>query len=84
MKVLSYNVRGLGGGEKRAEVRRLIGEKHPMVVCIQETKLSVVNAQVIKAVWGDISCGYSNNLRLELRVAWLRCGTRLLLTLGLL
>lgn len=27
MKVISYNVRGLGGGEKRVEVRRLVTEK---------------------------------------------------------
>jgi len=59
MKVLSYNARGLGGGEKRVEVRRLIREKYLRVVCIQETKLSVVNDHVIKAVWGDNLCGYS-------------------------
>jgi len=33
MKVLSYNVRGLGGGEKRVEVRRLVQEN---ALCIQE------------------------------------------------
>jgi hypothetical protein len=27
MKIITYNVRGLGGGEKRAEVRRLVNEK---------------------------------------------------------
>lgn len=30
MKVLSYNVRGLGGGEKRVEVRKLVSESIPM------------------------------------------------------
>jgi len=59
MKVLSYNVRGLGSGVKRVEVRRLVSEKHPMVMCIQETKLSVLTDQVIKTVWGDNPCGYS-------------------------
>jgi hypothetical protein len=34
MKVLSYNVRGLGGGEKRAEVRRLVTKKQLMVLCM--------------------------------------------------
>ena len=33
MKVLSYNVRGLGGGEKRVEVRRLVQEKQPLGWC---------------------------------------------------
>ena len=27
MKIVSYNVRGLGGGEKRVEVRRLVNDK---------------------------------------------------------
>jgi len=35
MKVLAYNVRGLGGVEKRVEVRRLVQEKNPFVLCIQ-------------------------------------------------
>jgi exonuclease III len=39
MKILSWNVRGLGGLEKRKEVRGLIGEMQPWIVCIQETKL---------------------------------------------
>jgi len=30
MKILSYNVRGLGGLEKRKEVRRLVSEKSPL------------------------------------------------------
>jgi len=53
MKILTYNARGLGGGEKRVEVRRLVSEKRPMVLCIQETKLELVNDQVIKALWGE-------------------------------
>jgi len=32
MKILSYNVRGLGGVEKRVEVRRLVQEKQPLKV----------------------------------------------------
>jgi len=34
MKVVSYNVRGLGAFEKREEVRRFIQDKHPYVVCL--------------------------------------------------
>lgn len=34
MKVISYDVRGLGGVEKRVEVRRLVQEKNPFVLCI--------------------------------------------------
>jgi exonuclease III len=59
MKVLSYNVRGLGGFEKRAEVRRLIQDKHPFVVCLQESKLSLVEELLVKSLWGSSCFGYS-------------------------
>jgi len=52
MIVLSYNVRGLGGAEKRAEVWQLVREKHPSVLCIQESKLSVVDDLLVKSIWG--------------------------------
>lgn len=59
MRLLSYNVRGLGGGEKRGEVRKLVSEKHSFVMCIQESKLGVVDDLMIKLIWGDAACGYS-------------------------
>jgi len=34
MRVLSYNARGLGGGEKKVEVRRLVQGKSPLVLCV--------------------------------------------------
>jgi exonuclease III len=58
MKIISYNVRGLGGGEKREEVRRLVDEKKPFVLCIQESKWNVVDDRMIKSIWGDTYCGY--------------------------
>ncbi|GAU49673.1 hypothetical protein TSUD_91110 [Trifolium subterraneum] len=39
MKIISWNIRGLGGVEKRKEVRKLVGDLNPLIVCIQETKL---------------------------------------------
>ena len=59
MKILSYNARGLGSFEKRAEVRNFIREKHPFVVCLQESKLGMVADYIIKSVWGDVGCEYS-------------------------
>ena len=43
MKILSWNVRGLGGFVKRTEVRKLLSEKNPFIVCLLETKMSVIN-----------------------------------------
>lgn len=59
MKIVSYNVRGLGGGEKRVEVCMLVLEKRLLVLCIQETKLTVMNELLVKSVWGDNQHGYS-------------------------
>lgn len=59
MKVLSYNARGLGGGEKRNEVRRLVCEKHPFVLCLQESKLSTIDDRFIHSIWGGNNFGYS-------------------------
>jgi hypothetical protein len=59
MKVVSYNVRGLGGGEKRVEVRKLVLEKKPLVLCLQETKLQEVNDVIINSIWGNSTGDFS-------------------------
>jgi len=59
MKIISYNVRGLGGFEKKADVRRFLQDKCPFVVCLQESKLSVVDDFIVKSIWGSAGCGYS-------------------------
>lgn len=59
MLLLSYNVRGLGGYDKRNEVRRLITDKHPYVLCIQETKMNVMAAGVVSYLWGSATYGFS-------------------------
>jgi len=59
MKIVSYNVRGLGGGEKRVEVQRLVQEKCPFVLCIQESKLSYVDDFMVQSIWGDAPYGFS-------------------------
>lgn len=68
MKVLSYNVRGLGGFEKRDEVRRLVNDKHPFVVCLQETKLGVFDDFLLKRCGEVRRVGILSNLLLELQV----------------
>jgi endonuclease/exonuclease/phosphatase family metal-dependent hydrolase len=42
MKIVSWNVRGLGRLDKRKEVCKLVREKNPHIVCLQETKLKSV------------------------------------------
>lgn len=53
MKVVSWNVRRLGGSEKRKEVRDLVREKVSCVVCIQETKLQSCDDFMCSSIWGS-------------------------------
>jgi hypothetical protein len=59
MKIVSWNVRGLGRLDKRNEVRKLVGEKNPFIVCLQETKLQVCDDFMCTSVWGASSFGFS-------------------------
>ncbi|KAK2421839.1 DNA-(apurinic or apyrimidinic site) endonuclease [Trifolium repens] len=59
MKIVSWNVRGLGRVDKRKEVRKLVGEKNPLIVCLQETKLQACDDFLCKSVWGDSPCSFS-------------------------
>jgi exonuclease III len=59
MKLLSWNIRGLGGFEKRIEVRLLVGEKLPCIVCLQETKLSTFDSSLVAALWGSPNVNFS-------------------------
>ena len=59
MKIISLNVRGLGGFEKRREVSQLVREKKPFIVCIPETKLTVFDEVTCKSLWGDANVGFS-------------------------
>jgi hypothetical protein len=49
----------LGGFAKRPEVRKLINEKNPTIVCIQETKLFVVDDVLCTALWGILTQSHS-------------------------
>ena len=59
MKVVSWNVRGLGGLEKRREERKLVGEKSPFILCLQETKLAVCDDILCTSLWGDPNHAFS-------------------------
>lgn len=50
IKLVSFNMRGLGGEEKRREVQRLIRENCSLVVCIQEMKNG--NDFMSRYMWG--------------------------------
>jgi len=51
----------MGVRMERVEVRRLVQEKSSLVLCVQETKLQLVDDYCVKSFWGDAQCGYSYN-----------------------
>ncbi|KAK2414609.1 DNA-(apurinic or apyrimidinic site) endonuclease [Trifolium repens] len=64
MKIVSWNIRGLGGLEKRKEVRKLVGELGPSILCLQKTKLQTFDASLSLALWGNSShvCSYRSSV----------------------
>jgi len=59
MKLISWNVRGLGGVEKRKEVRNLVAEKRTFILCLQETKQAACDYILGMSLWGDSNHAYS-------------------------
>jgi len=59
MKLVSWNVRGLGSFDKRREVRKLVEEKKPLILCLQETKLGVCDEKLTLLMWGDSNHAFS-------------------------
>jgi exonuclease III len=59
MKIVSWNIRGLGWLEKRKEVRKLIGDLGPSIMCLQETKLQFCDAALSLALGGNSPHAFS-------------------------
>ena len=59
MRIVSWNVCGLGGWEKRKEVKELMREKAPLVLCIQETKLQFIDDFLCTSLWGPTNHDFS-------------------------
>lgn len=51
MKIMTWNVRGLGKSEKRSRVRNVIKEKKVDVMFIQETKRSQIDESFVRSIW---------------------------------
>jgi len=53
MKIISLNVRGLGGSNKRRYLKELIFKEQVGMVCIQETKCSKFGEENCFNMWGS-------------------------------
>lgn len=58
MKILSYNVRGLGSRAKCSDVQSLIKKYGVKFCCIQETKKEIIDKTIGRAVWGRGRIGW--------------------------
>ncbi|KAL8479431.1 hypothetical protein ACS0TY_026354 [Phlomoides rotata] len=62
MKILSYNIRGLGGKAKKKEISILVNKWKVDACCIQETKLEKVEEKLCKRLWGrrNLGCAFKS------------------------
>ncbi|RVW43796.1 hypothetical protein CK203_074061 [Vitis vinifera] len=51
MKIISWNVRGLGSRNKRRMVKDFLRSENPDVVMIQETKKEICDRRFVGSVW---------------------------------
>eukprot|EP00268_Persea_americana_P001437 TRINITY_DN10442_c1_g1_i1.p1 TRINITY_DN10442_c1_g1~~TRINITY_DN10442_c1_g1_i1.p1 ORF type:complete len:115 (-),score=26.44 TRINITY_DN10442_c1_g1_i1:3-347(-) len=52
MKVLSWNIRGLGGASRRLVVKELLRSQKVQIAMLQELKLKGVSDRLVKEIWG--------------------------------
>ena len=53
MKIISWNIRGLGGRRKRLLVKEQLRKIKPDIVILLETKREIVDRQLVASVWGS-------------------------------
>lgn len=58
MKILTWNVRGLGSPSKRALIKNFISSYCPDFVILTEIKLQNVSKRTIKSIWSLISINW--------------------------
>jgi exonuclease III len=51
-KMLSWNVKGLNSHAKQGDIRQVINNLRPDLVCLQETKIAYLNTQLVRNVLG--------------------------------
>lgn len=62
MKILSWNVRGIGSAQKRAITKGVITAVSPNFVFLTKTKLVLVDKKIIKSLWSSISIDWAHTL----------------------
>lgn len=73
MKIMSYNVRGLGGGVKRRVIRQLMLKEEVDILYIQESKITKMDLKVCGAIWGDKEVEWREVEAVNSAVEFLQC-----------
>ena len=58
LRILSWNVRGLNNSRKREVVKNFLRDWKGDVICLQETKLDLVDQKIIRSLWGNVYVGW--------------------------
>ncbi|KAH7864902.1 hypothetical protein Vadar_031844 [Vaccinium darrowii] len=61
MKIISWNIRGLGSSVKKRFLSKLIKEREPDIVMIQETKLETIERKTAQKLWGSTEVGFTES-----------------------
>lgn len=67
MKIVSWNVRGLGDSQKRSFVRKDLGSFSTDWVALKETKLQSVNSHLVHQICGQRDWGFPLSTSLVLQ-----------------
>ncbi|GMI75027.1 hypothetical protein HRI_001172000 [Hibiscus trionum] len=60
LRIISWNIRGLGRRKKARAIRNLVKEKKPQVIFIQETKVGDISKQLLRRMGCDKSFDFVN------------------------
>lgn len=77
MKIVSRNVRGLGGFQKRSFVRKDLRSIRVDWVAVQESKLRSLDNFVVQRIYGKRDWGYNFRCPLEWHMTLCAIGIRL-------
>ena len=53
MKLLSWNIRGMGKAEKQGRIKRLLKDRNIDIVFFQERKRAVISDVDARRLWGN-------------------------------
>lgn len=59
MKLISWNIRGLGGKVKKGEIKVLVNLEKPDFLCVQETKMENVELRLCRFFWNDFNFSWA-------------------------